>query len=174
MDSGDIIEERKVDNPTTSWAQFLHELDTKPAHAGKISATVNLTTLLGGFAKFGGTEAQQKAAARFKAIHERAQVGGSRAVDPSNEPVDGGWLNPEAVFESGHDARKEVARSRSILGRHDYKLAEFVILGESGPSAYTKWRAGRETINGRMRSHYRSELYRIMDRLAVFWGYQTR
>lgn len=170
----DIVE-RKVDNPLRTWSQFLHELDTGVRDAGQIPVAMNLRTLMGGFCRFHGTEAQQKAAARLKTLHERAQVGAARAVDPSREPVDGGWTNPEANFEIGADARKAYIIAQELLGPVDFRRAEYVVIDEHGPTAYARWRLrGEREINGRQVGILQVEVRGIMDRLAVHWEYQSK
>jgi hypothetical protein len=166
----DIVTKR-LDNPLSSWSQFLWELDSGVRHAGKIEVLVNTRVLLGGFCRFHGTEAQQMACARFKSLYERAQLGGARAVDPSLEPVDGGWTNPEAVFESGASARKELIAVQDLLGPIDYARIEFVVIRERGPTPYAKWRGFG--IDGRACAKAKVEVRGIVDRLAVHWRYQS-
>lgn len=175
IETGVLVEERRVDNPTTSWAQFLYELDHGQPYAGQNRVAVNLTTLMGGFARFRGTEAQQKAAGRFKSLYERSQLGGSKAVDPSIEAVDGGKNNPEAIFEIGADARRAYIEAQAFLGPVDFKHAEFVIIGENGPTAYARYRLrGERANNGQVTARYQVEFRRIMDRLSELWGYQSK
>lgn len=162
------IEERRVDSPLTSWAQFLAELEAGKPYAGKQLASVNLRTLMGGFCRFHGTEAQQKACSRLKSLHERSQVGGAKAVDPSLEPVDGGGINPEANIEIGADARKEYAAIRALLGTRDMERIEFVVVRERGPTPYAKWRGFPD--GGRGVSKGMVEVRDIADKLAEHWG----
>lgn len=168
-----IAHDRRVENPLRTWAQFLYELEHGNPDAGVVRATVNLTSLMGGFAKFRGTEAQQKAAARFKSLYEHSQLGGSKAIDPAIETVDGGLNNPEAIHEIGSEARRELARVKAFLTPQQFKAVEFVIIGENGPTAYARYRLrGRRENNGRMTSLMQVEFRRIMAHLAVHWGYQ--
>lgn len=166
------IEERRIDRPLITWAEFLVELAANKPHAGKEIASVNLRTVLGGFCRFHGTEAQQKACARLKSLYERSQVGGAKAVDPSLEPVDGGGINPEANIEIGADARKEYMAVRSLLGRQDMTRIEFVVIAEHGPTRYAQWRGFED--NGRGRGKASVEVRAIADRLAEHWAFQTR
>lgn len=175
IETGTMIEERPVDNPLRTWSQFLHEIEAGMPEPGRIRASVNLTTLMGGFCRFHGTEAQQKAAARFKALHERSQVGGARAVDPSLEPVDGGWTNPEAVFEIGADARRLYIEAQELLGSTDLRRVEYVLIGDHGPTAYARYRLrGTRHPGARDIARFQVEFRTIMDRLAEHWGFQTR
>lgn len=172
----DIIEMMTIDNPLLGDGQFRHEVLTKgPIRAGKIEAQVNLTQLYGGFARFKGTFAQNRTAARFKSLWELSQIGGSRAVDPSREYVDSSGRNPEAIFEIGADARQQFMRAQTFLGPVDFKRCEYVIVGEHGPTAYARFRLrGERPNNGQLTSRFAVEFRCIMDRLAVYWGEQTR
>lgn len=164
------IETRRVDSPLLTWAQFVHELDEGRPNAGKQLATINLRTLMGGFCRFHGTEAQQRACAKLKSLYERSQVGGAKAIDPSVEPVDGGGVNPEANIEIGADARKQYVAVRALLGRRDLERIEFVVIRERGPTPYAKWRGLGD--GGRGVSRGMVEVREVADRLAVHWKYQ--
>lgn len=171
--TGDVIEERRVDNPTVAWAEFLHQLEHGNPDAGVQRASVNVTTLMGGFARFRGTEAQQRACARFLSIYERAQLGGSRAIDPGIEAVDGGYRNPEAIFEIGADARREHVAIQDMLGRVDYAKMLFVIVGCNGPTAYARHWYKIRRPDGIATSKAHVEVRRIADRLAVHMRLQS-
>jgi hypothetical protein len=176
------IEERRVDRPLITWAEFLAELDAGRPHAGKEIVSMNLRTVLGGFCRFHGTEAQQKACARLKSLYERSQVGGAKAVDPSLEPVDGGGINPEANIEIGADARKAYAAASAALLDLDAEQRvragtnlsriEFVVIRERGPTPYAIWRGFSD--GGRGVSRGMVEVRGIADRLAEHWQFQTR
>lgn len=166
------IEERRVDSPLLTWAQFLFELEQGKPNAGKQIASVNMRTVLGGFCRFHGTEAQQKACARLKSLYERSQVGGAKAVDPSVEPVDGGGINPEANIEIGADARREYNAVRALLGWQNLERIEFVVIRERGPTPYAKWRGFGD--GGRGVSKGMVEVREIADRLAEHWQFQSR
>lgn len=176
-DTADVIDpDRRLDGrPLTTYAQFIADLEAGKADAGVQRAAVNLTSLMGGGARFHLNEAQARAATRFRNLYEQSQVGGSRAIDPSVEAVDGGYRNPEAVFETGADARREFIRAQSFLGPQDYRRAEFVIIGEHGPTAYARFRLrSSRPNNGQLTAKFSVEFRGIMDRLAVYWQLQTR
>jgi hypothetical protein len=166
----DIVREKRVDNPLSTFAQFLHELESGKLDAGLQRVEVNQTTLLGGFARFHGTEAQNEACARFKKLWEASQIGGARAIDPSVEPVDGGWCNPEAVFEVGADARKEYHRLVGYLDRMELRRLHFVVVGEWGPTSYARWRYSERNPDGRTIAKGQVEIRRIADKVARFMG----
>ena len=174
IETGPDIREAWVDAPLTSWSQFLHELDAGVPHAGRERAMVNRRTLMGGFCRFHGTEAQEKAAAKFKAIYERSQVGGARAVDPSKEPVDGGGINPESVIESGADARRAYNEMHMKFGRQFLMHIEFVVIGDHGPTAYARWVTRSQKPDGREVGRVSVEFRRMMDLMATHMKLQGR
>lgn len=167
-----VIQEQWVDSPLTSWSQFLHDLERGIPHAGRERAMVDRRTLMGGFCRFHGTEAQEKAAARFKAICERAQVGGAKAVDPSKEPVDGGGINPESVIEIGADARRAYNAMHIKFGWQFMLHMEFVVMGDHGPTAYARWASRGAPKNGAIVGRYAADFRRMMEQVAVHLGYQ--
>lgn len=168
------IREEWVDNPHVTWSQFLHELEAGMPHAGRQRALVDRRVLMGGFCRFHGTEAQEKAAARFKSIYERSQVGGAKAVDPSKEPVDGGGINPESVIEMGSDARRAYNAMHLKFGRQFMMHVEFVVMGDHGPTTYARWASRNAPKNGALVGRYAADFRRMMDQLAEHMGYQSR
>ncbi len=167
----DVIEERRLDaRPLTTYAQFVAEVAEGKPDAGVVRAMVNMTTRLGGFVRFYGNEAEQRACARYRELWEASQVGGARAVDPSREAVDGGWANPEAVFEIGADARKLYSSLTDHLGRIDTRRLHFVVVGEWGPTPYAKWRYAVRQPNSSHVSRGKAELRGIAAKAASFLG----
>lgn len=174
IETGPDIQEVWMDSPNTSWAQYLHELESGLAHAGRERVRLDRRELMGGFCRFHGTEAQEKAAARFKVIHERSQVGGAKAVDPGKEPVDGGGINPESVIELGADARREYNRLFNAIGRQDMIRLEFVVIGDHGPTAYARWRYRNPRPNARVVGDGAVEMRRLVEEVAVLLRLQNR
>jgi hypothetical protein len=174
IETGPDIREAWVDAPLASWAQFLHEMERGVPHAGRERAMVDRRTLMGGFCRFHGTEAQEKAAAKFKAIYERSQVGGAKAVDPSKEAVDGGGINPESVIEIGSDARRAYNEMHLKFGRQFMMHIEFVVVGDHGPTAYARWLHRGRVQSGQETGRCAVEFRRMMEQLAVHLKLQTR
>lgn len=174
IEDGPDIREAWVDAPLASWSQFLHELEAGEPHAGRERAMVDRRTLMGGFCRFHGTQAQEQAAARFKAIYERSQVGGAKAVDPSREPVDGGGINPESVIEIGADARRAYNEMHLKFGRQFMLHIEFVVIGDHGPTAYARWALRSPKPDGREVGRVSVEFRRRMDDLATHMKLQGR
>lgn len=174
IETGPDIRETWVDSPQTSWAQYLHELESGTPYAGRQRAIVDRRALMGGFCRFHGNEAQEQAAARFKSIHERSQLGGAKAVDPSRETVDGGGVNPESVIEIGADARRLYNMLFIALGRQTMQRLEFVIVGDKGPTAYARWRYRNPKPNERIVGNGAVEMRGIVEQVAVLLKLQNR
>lgn len=174
IETGPDIREVWVDSPQTAWAQYLYELDTGSPSAGRQQAMVDRRTLMGGACRFNCTPSQEEAAARFKAIYERSQVGGAKAVDPSREAVDGGGINPESVIEIGADARASYNRLFEALGRPKMRCLEFVVIGEHGPTAYARWRYRNNKPNARIVADGMVEMRGYLDEVAVLLKLSNR
>jgi hypothetical protein len=168
------IQEMWIDSPLTTYAQLLHEIETGVPHPGRHKAMVDKRTLLGGFCRFHGSQSQNEAAAKFKSIYERAQVGGAKAVDPEKEPVDGGGINPESVITIGADARQAYIAMQKKFGHSIMRQLEFVIIGEKGPTAYARWLHRGRPQSGQVTARCQSDFRRLMDEVAVHLKLQTR
>lgn len=122
-----LVDKRLVPDPSMSDAEYFHQRGAKSGpNVGKVSADMNLVTLLGGFARMSDrTEAQEAAAARFKSIVERAQIGGPRAVGygvrVDTSPQDN-------LIEVGADARRDYTAVVRYLGLQRSSLLERVVV----------------------------------------------
>lgn len=174
IETGPDIQEAFVPAALQTWAGFLHQLDIKAPHPGRERAMVNRTTLMGGACRFHCTPSQEEAAARFKAIYDRSQVGGAKAVDPSREAVDGGGINPESVIEIGADARAAYNRLFAALGPGKMRCLEYVVIGENGPTAYARWRYRNTKPDGRTVAQGSVEVRGILEEVAIVEKLQNR
>ena len=129
---------------------------------------------MGGFHRFYCSEAENHACARYRALWDASQVGGARAVAPSREPVDGGWLNPEAVFEVGADARKLITRIHEHLKTADTKRLQFVVISEWGPTPYAKHFYSLRYPDGKAVAKAKAEVRGIAAKLAAFLDLVTQ
>lgn len=171
------IAHARVDNPYATDAILDDIRQKRPSdiNAAKIDVLMNMRLVIGGFCRWKGTtQAQRKAAARFKTLAERSTVGGSSAIDTTKEPVDGGYINPEGVMISGEHARRELNTIHRVLGKPAYKHFWYVVVGENGPTAYARLRGGNPRPRGRDVTTFIGEIPAIATSLAEFWGYQTR
>lgn len=159
-----LIKQEHVDNPHTSYAQYLHDLSNGKSSPGKIMAEVNQVAKYGGFALFNGTESQNKAAETFKSLAEASEIGRVGAIDTAKEPVDGGWINPEMIFLKGDGARRAINQIYSHLGKADFERFWFVVVREKGPTPYCVWRHKRK--DGRLVAKCKGEIRQIANKLA--------
>lgn len=137
----DIIVERQVDDPMLTPAELEHRRamrmrklergwvpgrDDPPP--GKILAQVKLTTLVGGLARIKGrTDAQVMAAARYRGLWDRIQIGPARAIDYAKVRVDTSAGPVDLVLSMGDEARQEYRRAVQRLGPLGSKLVEDVV-----------------------------------------------
>lgn len=168
------IREVWIDAPLKTWAQILHEMDEGVPQAGRERAMVNRRTLMGGFCRFHGTQAQEEAMRQFKALYERSLVGGAKAVDPSREVVDGGGINPHLTAMTGAAARARFGALRAHLTEPVFKCVEFVVMGDHGPTSYARWRYRERVPGGSLVGKGSVEMRAFADRVAVFLGLQSR
>lgn len=170
------IEDRRIDNPLTTYAQTIHELDAGQSDAGTRRALVNMRTLVGGAHRFfgppgaAGREMRLEACRIYKSTYEASQIGGARAVDPSYEPVDGGWLNPHAAFERGADARIRWRAITDAMDRVEMHRLRYVIVDERGPTAYARHVLALARPNASQIARATVDFRRIVDKLAKSLG----
>jgi hypothetical protein len=162
------IRTRKVDNP-----YLTEEMALAGVGVRRIDAQVNYKTLYGGFCRFGGSMSQNEAVARFKALAERCEVGGARAIDLTREAVDGGGPDPEFVQMSGADAREEMKRLRKFLGEVDYDRAWHVVVDEWSPKTYAMFRVNGRNVSQVGIDKYKAEMRFIADKMALFMKLAT-
>ena len=163
------FEQAWVDNPHTTYAQWVHEATDGRPDAGKTMVTRDKRTRMGAFHQYHGTEAEERVAEQFKSLSERSQVGGSRAVDTTKEPVDGGWLNPEMAFISGEQARRQMSAARTYLGASDFAIFEAVCVKAWGPTRLASWVEKARSPNTRRIGKTADRVRGIARRLMAHW-----
>lgn len=172
MDAGTIdgvrhVERRLVPDPMMSDAEYFEQRRTRSGpHVGKVSAEINMVELIGGLARIADrSEVQEAAAARFRLLHERAQLGGARAIDYTAVRVDtsGGG---DAV-EFGERARHDYADAVRHLGLIRSSLVERVVVYDMSL---------RDIAGGgaRARSRAKADLGDALDDLAVHFRLAPR
>ena len=156
-----VIVSEQVDNPMMT--DGLREGAEQGEQATPfIKADKNMVVLIGGFARINDrTEEQTLAAAKLRILHERAQLGGAKALDYGQVRVDTSGPSEEAVAEIGARARKEYMDAVQALGMlqssvvervviHDMSLRELAIaleLGDSGGARKAAKRQLFEAVN---------------------------
>ena len=117
-------------------------------------------------------QAQFQAGRRMQGLYEKASIG-VKAVDPTNEPVDGGGAIPEALTEVVSQAVKEITRSESVLGREGSSLArDFLAFGNSIYQCAFDRGVPRDHQIGRKAIAYR--VREILETLAVEFGFVSK
>lgn len=163
-----IIQTRMIPDPMISDSEFIHQRSNKPGpHVGKIAAQVNMVELIGGFARFRNrTEAQEKAAAHYRILFERAQIGGARALDYAAVKVDTSGPDWGATADIGAWARQGYAVARATLGHERSQLMDNIIVHDMSMRGLFP--------GARLRERMAHEVRDCLDVLAVEFGFQTR
>jgi hypothetical protein len=179
----DIIVERQVDDPMLTPAQLehlrsgrLHKLeggwvpgrgDTPP---GKILANVKLTTLVGGLARIRDrTDAQVLAAARYRGLYDRIQIGGARAIDYTAVRVDTSAGPVDLVLSMGDEARQEYRRAVRRLGMTGSVLVEDIVCHDRSLRDLARRSEGGD--GGAARQRVVAALLAQIDELVDLFGY---
>jgi len=159
-----FIEDKMVPDPSMSDAEYFHQRQKKSGpNIGKVSAKVNMSELIGGFARFDRrTEAQEAAAARYRGLHERAQIGRARAVDYAAVKVDTSGPTENRAGEIGQDARRRYADAVQFLGIVRSSLIERIVVYDVPVSKIAKGSRERERLT--------REVFAALDDLAVHFG----
>lgn len=157
-----FIEDRLIPDPTMTDAEYFHQRQTKSGpQVGKVVASINMLELIGGLARIRGrSEAQEAAAGKFRLLHERAQIGGARAMDYAAVKVDTSGPSQDGSSDRGEDARRQYKDAVRYLGMVRSGLVERVVVHDQSISAL----AGK---NSRARSKITEDLLAAIDDLAV-------
>lgn len=125
-----LVQWRLVPDPTMSDAEYFAQRQANDGpHVGKAHAQVNMIGLIGGLARIKGrTPAQEQAAAHYRLLHERAQIGGARAIDYAAVRVDTSGSPGGLVLEIGEEARGDYADAVRYLGMMRSSLVERIIV----------------------------------------------
>lgn len=136
-------------------------------NVGKALVRLNMIELIGGLARLDHTETQEAAAARFRLVHERAQLGGARAIDYAMAKVDTSGPREEMVELVGATARAEYSAAVRYLGMVKSSLVERVVVHDQSISSI----AGRGM---RDRRRVTADLLAALDDLAVHFRLATK
>jgi len=126
-----VVEKRRVQDPSMSRAELLHQLERFPdaRWVGFIRADTNMSELIGGMSRIRKrTETQTQAAAEFKNLSERAMLGAGGAIDYAAPRVDTSPGAGNVVADTGEDARRRLRNARFRLGTLT-SIADRVIVG---------------------------------------------
>jgi hypothetical protein len=156
-------------DPSLTDAEYFHQRRVKPGKdVGKAPVLVNKLELIGGLARLGGVkEWQEAAAAKYRLLHERSQIGGAKAIDYAAVKVDTSGPSEDAVFIVGANARAEYRDAVQFLGMIRSNLVERVVVYDQSIGKI----AGR---SARARSRTTKLLLDALDDLAVHFGLAAR
>lgn len=161
------VSRRMVDDPMLTSAEHAHRAEV--GRAVKVEVDIRLASLIGGLARMDRTPAEEQAAARYRGLWERAQIGGARALDYGAVRVDTSGPGSGTVFESGEDARREYSSSVRGLGMLASNVVERVVCHEMNILAVARslgWGGG-----GAARLRVERQLRDALARLAVWYGF---
>lgn len=161
-DPNRVIAHRLVRDPYMSDAEFFEQRRVKSGpNVGKVVVAMNLVEMIGGLARIEDrTELQEEAARKFRLIYERAQIGGSKAIDYAAVKVDTSGPSAAAVRDIGGDARAQYSAAVQHLGVIRSSLVEKVVVHDMSISAV----AGR---SGQQMKLAKNMLMASLDALAV-------
>lgn len=141
-----------------------------PPPPGKIHADVKLSSLIGGLSRIKDrTEAQMLAAARYRGLFDRSQVGGAKAVDYTAVRVDTSGGPVDLVFELGEDARREYRGAVRALGLMRSALVERVVCHDASMREVARWLDGGD--GGAAQDRARSSVLECVEVLVDHFGY---
>jgi len=123
------IERVQVENPLSSEEQVLHEIATGGVgRSDLIDVDKNMAILIGGlFRVKSRSEIQTLAAARYRDVYERSQLGGAKAIDYSVTRVDTSGSAHASMSEMGEEARRLYGNAVAALGMFKSSLIERVV-----------------------------------------------
>lgn len=153
---------RLVPDPSMTDAEYFHQRQAKSGPlVGKVTVAISMIELIGGLARIKDrSEAQEAAAAKYRLLHERAQIGGGRAIDYAAVKVDTSGQSGSASVEIGEDARRQYKDAVRYVGMTRSSLVERVVVYDQSISAL----AGK---GSRARARATRDLLEALDDLAV-------
>lgn len=116
-------------------------------------------------------DAQRAAADRIRTLYERAEIGGSRAIDYSRVRVDGGTVQ-EPLAEAVHAARKALNMARHATGEAGWAILS-PVMGEGIPIerlARERPSLARGLMGKRAMGYITGRLREALDDLVAHWG----
>lgn len=179
MNEQDAIEERRIPDPSISWSQFIHELNEGRPDAGQRTARVKMVTVIGALAyvneaKYdragniiepGREPHHEEAAKRFKSLYEYLYGGTTKAVDPSNEPVDSSFVAHDAGMASRADKSRKMHDAEIKLGKVTFNVLVDMLVLCTPANAYGDWRKAAKINKERLSA---------LDDLASLWELRSR
>lgn len=159
---------RMLPDPMLTDAEYFHKRRTKISeNAGKAEVKISAVEWIGGLARLAHTDVQAEVAAKYRMLHERAQLGGARAIDYSAVKVDTFGNANLDIADIGAGARSSYEDAVQFLGMIRSNLVERVIVHDMPVSQI----AGS---SARARSRTTRMLLDALDDLAVHFKLSAR
>lgn len=142
-------------------AEYFHQRQKKSGPlVGKVVAQVNMIELVGGLGRLkGASEMQIMAAAKYRNIFDRAQIGGARAVDYAAVKVDTSGHGGDVLSRGTVEALGAYKDAVRFLGMIRSNVVERVIVHDQPLT--------RRGMGARSRAAAKDELFAALDDLAV-------
>jgi hypothetical protein len=163
-----IVQHRLVQDPSMTDAEYFHQRQIKSGpHVGKVTVAMSMVEYVGGLARLSGaSEVQIMAAARYRMVFERAQIGGARAVDYAAVKVDTSGPRDDVLFGTVADALDNYKGAVRHLGMMRSSLVERIVCHDQSLT--------NRGMGARARARAKDELFEALDDVAVYFKLTTR
>lgn len=134
----------------------------EPGARLRVIRSIRIDILAGMHARDQIDEAQFQAGRKWEEYHERAQVGGASAIDPTKEKVDGGKI-PEPINDERIRALKALGQAGCVLTTPENALM-WRVLGDRIQLGHLadQWCLNPKVVGTRFRD--------ALEKLAILWG----
>jgi hypothetical protein len=163
-----IVQHRMVQDPAISDAEYYHQRQTKAGpHVGKVAVAMNMVEYVGGLSRLAGaSEMQITAAAKYRLVYDRAQIGGAKAVDYAAVKVDTSGPSGDPLAGKVADALEAYKKAVRFLGMERSALVERVVCHDQPLTS--------RGMGARARGRAKDEFFLALDELAVHFKLTTR
>lgn len=170
------LEEREVDAPQMSDAEYLHQKELNPdaVNLHKSKVRFSMDEYIGGFSRFPRRKPHHEmAAARFLSLYERSQLGGAKATDLSQPFVDTSTPGSRDVTGFGAGARDEYFKMKEAIGKGQTRLLERLIVSRVSARQIAAERCGKtpSTVHGKAVAVVAQEVWDAIEALAVHFDF---
>lgn len=162
------VHHRMVQDPAVSDAEYFHQRQSKSGpYVGKVAVAMNMVEYVGGLCRLSGTsETQIMAAAKYRMIYDRAQIGGARAIDYSAVKVDSSGPRDDLLAGKVADNLEAYKSAVRHIGMIASAMVERVICHDHPLT--------NRGMGARARARARDDLFAALDDLAVHFQLVTR
>jgi hypothetical protein len=163
-----IVQHRLVQDPSMTDAEYYHQRNVKSGpNVGKVVVAMNMVEYIGGLSRLSGaSEMQIMAAAKYRQVYDRAQIGGARAVDYAAVKVDTSGPSDDPLAGRVADDLEAYKRAVRHLGMMTSALVERVVCHDSALTT--------RGMGARARARAKDELFTALDDLAEHFKLTTK